>query len=112
MSQAVIAAVHLFNQIGYFSLVVTLKLDDHAFQDIRGWLCHAECADELTISISGNLNFDLAKLRINLAIIDAVFGIAGVPAAFVRGIVAYNSSSSKSLTACWISVRNKSLILS
>ena len=85
------AAVHLFNQIGYFSGsdAFGIKLDNHAFQDVRVLLVVRQSVlMKFAVSVSGNLNFDLAKLRINLAIIDAVSGIARVPSAFCIRIIA------------------------
>ena len=63
-------AIHLFNQVSDFSgsYAFGVELDNRAFQNIRVLLVVRErVLMKQAVAVSWHLDFNLAKLRINLA---------------------------------------------
>ena len=68
-------AIHLFNQVGYFSggYAFRVKLDDHVFQNIGVLLVVRQCVlMKRAVAVPRHLNFNLVKLRINLAKVSTI----------------------------------------
>ena len=75
LSGAVMTAVHFFNQIGYLSgsYAFRVKLDDHVFQHICVLLvARHRVLMKQAVAIPRHLDFNLAKLRINLAKVNTI----------------------------------------
>ena len=85
------AAIHFFNQIGYLSgsYAFGVKLDDHVFQHICVLLVvRQRVLMKHAVAVSWYLDFNLAKLRINLAKVGTISRIAGIPAVSSIRIIA------------------------
>ena len=69
------AAIHLFNQVGYLSgsYAFRVKLDDHVFQHICVLLVvRQRVLMKHAVAVPRHLNFNLAKLRINFAKVSTI----------------------------------------